>query len=337
MDASRLNGSQFVGVCKFWNAVKGFGFVTADEGGADLFVSQHDLVTGDTRFRALTAGQRVECVYTVGDNGKALGKNVTGPGGAPLPSFKDMYQAKREIESAKPPDPNKNFGTIKWFNGPKSIGFIIPSSGSDDIFFHFSECLKQIVPSEGDEVEYVVKTDRNGKTMAGQIKNRTTRAPRHNQQQVGMQMAAMGGMQMQQVQAAAQQQMSYPQQSVNIGAMNMQYGLKRSGVCKFFNEAKGFGFIVPDHGGRDIHVHKTQIMGGELVEGDAVEYEEQLGRSGKMQASSVVKKTGQQQGMQIGAQVGIGYGAQAQKRYDGTDGQQYYEPSNLASVNPRFY
>jgi CspA family cold shock protein len=317
MNTSRVNGSQIAGVCKFWNAIKGFGFVVPDDGGADLFVSQHDLVTGDTRFRALTAGQRVEGIYTL-DGTKALAKKVTGPGGAPLPSFKDMYVAKREIESAKPPDPNKNFGTIKWFNGPKSIGFIVPNGGGEDIFFHYTECLKQIVPAEGDQVEYVVKTDRNGKTMASQVKNKTQRAPRNNNQ-VAMQMGgAAAGMQMQQQHMQQAQSLNYSQ------PMQMQYGMKKTGVCKFFNAEKGFGFIVPDMGGRDIHVHKTQIMGGELVEGDAVEYEEQMGRGNKMQATSVVKKTGAP-GMGLGAQT-VGYGAPAT-----------FDPSNLGSVNPRFY
>jgi len=293
---ARLNGSQFTGVCKFWNAVKGIGFVTADDGGADLFVSQADLVTGDTRYRALVAGQRVECIYTV-DGEKVSGKSVTGSNGAPLPSFKDMYQAKRQIEGAKPADPNKNFGTIKWFNGPKSIGFIIPSAGGDDIFFPLAECLKGIIPSEGDSVEYVIKTDRNGKTMGGDIKNKTQRAPRKDQQQP----------QVVQPQMAAMQQQYVPQQQ-------QVYSSKRSGVCKFFNEAKGFGFIIPDQGGKDIMVHKTQILGGELVEGDAVEYEEQMGRAGKVQANSVAKKTG--------AAVG---------------GQQYFDQNTLAAVNPRFY
>lgn len=45
-----------------------------------------------------------------------------------------------------------------------------------------------------------------------------------------------------------------------------------SGTVKFFNTEKGFGFITPDEGGRDIFVHKTGTR--ELLnEGDKVTFE----------------------------------------------------------------
>ncbi|MCB0784357.1 MAG: cold-shock protein, partial [Flavobacteriales bacterium] len=42
-----------------------------------------------------------------------------------------------------------------------------------------------------------------------------------------------------------------------------------SGTVKFFNSEKGFGFITPDSGERDVFVHKTGTK-SQLFEGDKV-------------------------------------------------------------------
>lgn len=61
-----------------------------------------------------------------------------------------------------------------------------------------------------------------------------------------------------------------------------------TGKVKFFNEAKGFGFITPDDGGADLFVHVTAIESGELADNDKVEYEIGEGRKGPCAVS--VKK-----------------------------------------------
>ena len=51
------------------------------------------------------------------------------------------------------------------------------------------------------------------------------------------------------------------------------------GTIKFFNEAKGFGFITPSNGGADVFVHATGLN-GQVRENDKVSYEVSNGQKG---------------------------------------------------------
>ena len=55
------------------------------------------------------------------------------------------------------------------------------------------------------------------------------------------------------------------------------------GTVKWFNDAKGYGFISRAEDGRDVFVHYSSIQGDgfrTLVQGQSVEYDEQMGPKG---------------------------------------------------------
>jgi CspA family cold shock protein len=66
-----------------------------------------------------------------------------------------------------------------------------------------------------------------------------------------------------------------------------------SGTVKWFNASKGYGFIAPSNGGKDLFVHYSAIQDAgngfrTLNEGDMVEFNVEEGKKGQ-QATNVVR------------------------------------------------
>ena len=63
-----------------------------------------------------------------------------------------------------------------------------------------------------------------------------------------------------------------------------------TGIVKWFNDGKGFGFITPDSGGKDLFAHFSEIQGGtgfkSLAENQRVEFEVKQGQKG-LQAANI--------------------------------------------------
>ena len=164
-------------------------------------------------------------------------------------------------------------GVEKWFNPAKGFGFIQPDDGGPDVFVHIAAVERSGLAglNEGMIVTYELEQDRrSGKMSAGQIEvvgeapAATRRPPR---------------------------QSSYDDHDDRGGGGGGVAAGSGSGVVKWFNTTKGFGFIQPEGGGADVFVHISAVERAGLRglnEGQIVAYDlEQDRRSGKSSAGNL--------------------------------------------------
>jgi CspA family cold shock protein len=165
-------------------------------------------------------------------------------------------------------------GVVKWFNPAKGFGFIQPEDGGQDVFVHIAAVERSGLSglNEGDQVAYELEEDRrSGKTSAGQL-----RVTGH-----GAVPAGGGGAR------SPRPPRSFDGPRGGGGGFSGGTGESGTGVVKWFNTTKGFGFIQPDNGGGDVFVHISAVerAGMRTLDKDQrVTYELETDRRGKTSA-----------------------------------------------------
>jgi cold shock protein len=63
---------------------------------------------------------------------------------------------------------------------------------------------------------------------------------------------------------------------MDVGCSGERVFMRKNGTVKFFNQAKGYGFVSPDDGGKDVFVHITAVQKSgipELNEGVKISFD----------------------------------------------------------------
>ena len=126
---------QIRGTVKWFNVVKGYGFLTPDDGSADVFL--HLTVLRVAGHEVLPPGATVVCDAVKGAKGMQVLRVVEVDTSTAVPE-PEPVQPPPQPEPAIPA-PTGDFlpGTVKWFNPHKGYGFVCPDNGAEgDIFVH---------------------------------------------------------------------------------------------------------------------------------------------------------------------------------------------------------
>jgi len=144
--------------------------------------------------------------------------------------------------------------TVKWFNTAKGFGFVTPVDGSPEAFLHLSALRQAGYDTVGEGAGMLVEIGQSPKgrqvirvlQIDGGMPPRMGAAPRSPRPSAG---------------------------SMAISAAAMENAEDVEGVVKWFSALKGYGFVSPNAGGKDVFLHITVLRNaglGELAPGQNV-------------------------------------------------------------------
>ena len=153
-----------LGTVAWYEPGKGYGFVTPDGGGPEIFVHSSAIVGGGV----VAEGQRVAFLVVPGERGpQAEHLLPLGPG------------ADQSSSVGRAPSDGAD-GTVTWFDVDKGFGFVTPDAGDEDVFVHIRALVDGLTGlSEGDRVTYDVVRSEKG-PQARDVRLAGASAPRRS-------------------------------------------------------------------------------------------------------------------------------------------------------------
>jgi CspA family cold shock protein len=240
--ASRVEGAQLVGIVKRYSSKNGYGFITVEDGGPDCFVHQSEIVVDG--FRCLEEGARVQFRHVTRKE-KPTATQVRPLPGSRFKVFKSRADAQtKNVQSS---DLGHVSGYVKWFDVQKGFGFIVLDESADrpsaDVFVHIKEVSSQLPLQEGQRVAFELTEEAGGRFKAFNV-------------------CAVAG----------QMQFYPPVGEAFAPSYSPQF--TNTGVVRFFNQDRGYGFLTPTDNTPDIYFNRTAIVSGDVVkEGDVLGYD----------------------------------------------------------------
>ncbi len=132
----QVASSRMRGTVKWFNAVKGYGFVTPEDASGDVFL--HMTVLRQAGLDKLPVGSTVECETVQAAKGLQVQSILTVDLSTAIPEGEGGFERGPPAVSPAHPEVHGDFemATVKWFNPHKGYGFVCPDDTQLDVFIH---------------------------------------------------------------------------------------------------------------------------------------------------------------------------------------------------------
>ena len=240
---------------KWYDPAKGYGFLEPHDGSPDIFCRAPTL--GAVGLATLVAGATVDCETAQGSRGPEVSRiravDFSTASARPQPVEGMRPERPRPAPPAASAAARQVKGTVKWFMALKGYGFLEPEDGSPDVFCHLSVVEasgRDTLPQGAVVTCEIVQGDRG--PQASRILAVEAPVEPHPAARVH----------------SPDTRYADPQPDALPTA-----GLELPCAVKFYDPARGFGFVVPDRGGPEIFVHANVLLRsgmGDLLPGQRV-------------------------------------------------------------------
>jgi len=199
------------------------------------------------------------------DNRRGRGERQDPWAGDRQPSFADRRSSSSfEDRQSRPrsgpvPSGPETEARVKWFNPEKGFGFVEFTDGSGEAFLHISAVERAGHSALEPGTTLVVRT---GQGQKGPQVAEITSVDASTAEPEAPRSARTGG--------PGGPRYSGTSSRGQGGSVDLSSAREGRGTVKWYNPEKGFGFITPDEGGKDLFVHRSVVErsgGRDLPEG----------------------------------------------------------------------